>query len=122
MNFSRDTELPPGLIRLFAIALFAVISGALWAGFAADTYFASDGSFYFAIILDNATFTNSAPSRAHAEFLTQWPLVLAVRSGVTDLATLERVFGFGIWFPWMLSFTSSSVLVLAGCFSYTLMR
>ncbi len=104
MNFPKDTELTPRLIRVYAVALFAVISGALWAGFSADTYFASDGSFYFAIILDNGTFTNIAPSRAHAEFLTQWPLVLAVRSGVTDLATLERIFGLGIWFPWVLSF------------------
>ncbi|MDB4466511.1 hypothetical protein N9077_02275 [bacterium] len=95
------------MIRVLAIALFAVISGALWIGFAADTYFASDGSFYFAIILDNATFTNIAPSRAHAEYLTQWPLVMAVRSGVTDQATLEMFFGLGIWFPWVLSFAIS---------------
>ncbi|MFT6861960.1 MAG: hypothetical protein ACJAVK_000513 [Akkermansiaceae bacterium] len=104
MNLRKDTELKPGVIRGYAIALFCVISGSLWAGFAADTYFSSDGSFYFAIILDNGTFTNIAPSRAHAEFLTQWPLVWAVRSGVTDLATLGRIYGLGIWFPWVLSF------------------
>lgn len=107
MNFLKDTELKPGLIRAYAIALFAVISGALWIGFSADTYFGSDGSFYFAIILDNATFTNIAPSRAHAEFLTQWTLVLAVRSGVTDLGLLEVIFGLGIWFPWVLGFVIS---------------
>ena len=100
----ESASLSPRRIRRLAIALFAVISGALWIGFAADTYFASDGSFYFSIILDNATFTGVAPSRAHAEYLTQWPLVLAVRSGVTDLETLEIFFGFGIWFPWILSF------------------
>ena len=104
---SQPASLTPGMIRFLAIALFAVISGALWIGFAADTYFASDGSFYFAIILDNATFTNIAPSRAHAEYLTQWPLVMAVRSGVTDQATLEMFFGLGIWFPWVLSFAIS---------------
>lgn len=104
---SESASLSPGKIRGLAMALFVVISGSLWIGFAADTYFASDGSFYFAIILDNATFTNIAPSRAHAEFLTQWPLVMAVRSGVTDLGALEMFFGIGIWFPWVLSFVIS---------------
>ena len=104
---SKQASLSPRKIRGLAVTLFAVISAALWIGFAADTYFASDGSFYFAIILDNATFTNIAPSRAHAEYLTQWPLVMAVRSGVTDQATLEMFFGLGIWFPWVLSFVIS---------------
>lgn len=104
---SVSISLSPRRIRGLAIALFTVISAALWIGFSADTYFASDGSFYFAIILDNATFTNVAPSRAHAEYLTQWPLVLAVRSGVTDLYALEIFFGLGVWFPWILSFALS---------------
>ncbi|MDB2640790.1 hypothetical protein N9Y63_08010, partial [Akkermansiaceae bacterium] len=81
MNVISGTVLlSPWRIRGLSIALFTVISAALWIGFSADTYFASDGPFYFAIILDNATFTHVSPSRAHAEYLTQWPLVLAVRS------------------------------------------
>ena len=112
---SVSISLSPRRIRGLAIALFTVISAALWIGFSADTYFASDGSFYFAIILDNATFTNVAPSRAHAEYLTQWPLVLAVRSGVTDLYALEIFFGLGVWFPWILSFALS----LYACLLYT---
>lgn len=107
MNSGQESELKPGVIRGLAAALFGIISGALWIGFSVDTYFGSDGSFYFAIILDNATFTNIAPSRAHAEFLTQWPLVLAVQSGVTNLQTLEVIFGLGIWFPWALGFLIS---------------
>ena len=108
MNSDQSLNpLPPGRIRALALVMFAMISGALWIGFSADTFFGSDGSFYFAIILDNGTFTNIAPSRAHAEYLTQWPLVLAVRSGVTDQATLELFFGLGIWFPWVLSFAIS---------------
>lgn len=107
MNLRDESELTPKLIRIFAVALFTAISGALWIGFSADTYFGSDGPFYFAIILDNATFTNIAPSRAHAEILTQWPLVLAVRAGMTDLKALEVMFGLGIWFPWVLGFVVS---------------
>jgi hypothetical protein len=107
MNSPSDTGFSPGKLRAIAVALFAVISGSLWMGFAVDTYFGSDGSFYFAVILDNGTFTNIAPSRAYAEWMTQWPLVLGVNSGLTDLATLEILFGLGIWFPWVLSFAIS---------------
>jgi len=107
MNSPSLSEFSPGKLRALAVALFAVVSGSLWLGFAIDTYFGSDGSFYFAVILDNGTFTNIAPSRAHAEWMTQWPLVLGVNSGLTDLATLEILFGLGIWFPWVLSFAIS---------------
>jgi hypothetical protein len=107
MSFPHSSEISPGKIRAFAIALFGVISGSLWIGFSLDTYFASDGCFYFAIILDNGTFTYIAPSRLHAEYLTQWPLVCGVRSGITDLGLLEVLFGLGIWFPWVLSFVIS---------------
>ena len=41
------------------------------------------------------------------EYLSQWPLVLGVKSGVTDLETLEFLFGLGLWFPWFLGFVIS---------------
>ncbi len=107
MNSEAEMELKPRVVRSCAVALFAIISGALWIGFSVDTYFGSDGPFYFAIILDNGTFTNIAPSRAHAEWMSQWPLVWAVRSGVSDLKLLEVIFGLGIWFPWVLGFVVS---------------
>ena len=110
MNLSKTTvlgELSAKVIRGWAILLFLVISGSLWIGFACDTFFATDGSFYFTIILDKARFTQIAPARAHAEWMTQWPLVLGVKSGITDLGMLEVLFGLGIWFPWVLSFAIS---------------
>lgn len=101
-------KMPSALaMRGYAVALFALISVALWTGFAFDTYFASDGAYYFAIILDHARFTEIAPARAHAEYLSQWPLVLGVKSGVTDLEDLEFLFGLGLWFPWFLGFVIS---------------
>jgi len=107
MSSPLSPEISPAKVRAFAIALFGVISGCLWIGFSVDTYFGSDGSFYFAIILDEGNFTFIAPSRLHAEYLTQWPLVLGVQSGITDLGTLEYLFGLGIWFPWVLGFVIS---------------
>lgn len=107
MTLGSDDVLSPGTQRRLAVLLFSLISAALWTGFSVDTYFASDGAFYFTIILDNARFTEIATSRAHAEYLSQWPLVLGVRSGVTDLAVLEFLFGLGLWFPWFLGFVIS---------------
>ncbi len=107
MSSPLASKILPGRLRAIAIVLFTVISGCLWIGFSVDTYFGSDGPFYFAIILDNGNFTHIAPSRVHAEFLTQWPLVLGVRSGIADLTVLENLFGLGIWFPWLLAFVIS---------------
>ncbi len=107
MNVRQEIALKSGVIRGWAVALFLIISGALWLGFSADTYFGSDGSFYFAMILDKGGFTEIAPSRAHAELMSQWPLVWALRSGVSDLKLLEVFFGLGIWFPFLLSFVIS---------------
>lgn len=107
MKLPTDESLSPGTLRRLATLLFLLVSAALAVGFSYDTYFASDGAFYFTIILDHARFTEIAPARLYAEYLSQWPLVLAVRAGVTDLALLEFCFGFGLWFPWALGFVLS---------------
>lgn len=95
------------LVRGMSVLAFLVISAALWTGFAFDTYFASDGANYFVIILDNGRFTEIAPARMHAEYMSQWPLVLGVAAGMTNLPALEVLFGLGLWFPWILAFIVS---------------
>lgn len=107
MNLKQDMELGASEVRKWAVLFFAIISGALWLGFSVDTYFSGDGCFYFTIILGKEGFTNISPSRVHAEFLSQWPLVWAVQLGVRDLKVLEFLFGFGLWFPWILGFGTS---------------
>ena len=66
MSSPLASKILPGRLRAIAIVLFTVISGCLWIGFSVDTYFGSDGPFYFAIILDNGNFTHIAPSRVAA--------------------------------------------------------
>lgn len=102
--FIRVQELPARTLRWLAVGLFTLISASLWIGFAFDTYFASDGAYYFKILADKMWFTEISPSRAYAEYISQWPMVLAVNSGITDLKMLEVIFGFGLWFPWLVSF------------------
>ncbi|MFW2386613.1 MAG: hypothetical protein ACN4GG_12375, partial [Akkermansiaceae bacterium] len=105
--FIRVPELSASSLRKLAILLFGLISTVLWIGFSVDTYFASDGSYYFKILADKMWFTEIAPARTHAEYLSQWPMVVAVNFGVTDLKLLEIIFGFGLWFPWFLGFLIS---------------
>ncbi|MGD1979185.1 MAG: hypothetical protein PVJ98_07325 [Akkermansiaceae bacterium] len=93
--------------RWVAGLLFLLMTVALWIGFSVDTYFASDGANYFVTIIDEARFTAIAPARAHAEYLSQWPLVLAVKCGVTEIEQLEIFFGLGLWFPWAMGFVIS---------------
>ncbi|MGC6425998.1 MAG: hypothetical protein ACON5H_03260 [Akkermansiaceae bacterium] len=105
--FSRVPELPAATLRRLAVLLFGLISAVLWIGFSVDTFFASDGPYYFKVLCDKMWFTGNAPARAHAEFISQWPMVLAVNIGVTDLKVLEIIFGFGLWFPWLIGFLIS---------------
>lgn len=107
MNLGQDMELGVRDVRKWAVVFFTIISAALWIGFSVDTYFSGDGCFYFTIILGKEGFTNISPSRVHAEFLSQWPLVWAVKAGITNLAVLEVFFGLGLWFPWLLGFALS---------------
>src|SRR5215468_8169202 len=46
------------------------------------------------ILLDHG-FNFQEPGRRAAELLYQWPVVLAVRLGVTDLPTLGRLYALG---------------------------
>lgn len=105
--FVRVPELSASTLRGIATLLFILISSVLWVGFSVDTYFASDGAYYFKILCDKLWFTEIAPARAHAEYLSQWPMVIAVNCGITDLELLEVIFGFGLWFPWLLGFLLS---------------
>jgi hypothetical protein len=63
-----------------------------------------DGVNYFFHVLENEGFANIAWSRRFTEYLTEWPLVLAVRSGVTDIDMLVNVFAVGIYLPYLISF------------------
>lgn len=78
---------------------------------AIDKYFSADAAFYFVRMLDAGNYMDFAWSRNHAVYLTEWPLIFAVDSGVTNLATLQWLHGFGIFFPALISI----VLSIAFC-------
>jgi hypothetical protein len=84
--------------------IFLVASLALFIKFHSDKHLALDGVGYFYQILESQNFANVAWSRRFTEYLTEWPLVLAVRSGVTDIPLLIDIFSLGIYLPYLISF------------------
>jgi hypothetical protein len=79
------------------------VSCSLLNSFSIDKHFSADGVNMFCNILKNADFAHDW-SRQFARYLTQWPLVIAVKAGLTDMTTLDRCFAAGIYFPYALSF------------------
>ena len=80
------------------------MSLSLFVKFWHEKHLSLDGVNYFFHILENQGFANIAWSRRFTEYATEWPLVLAVRLGVTDIESLVNIFALGIYFPYLLSF------------------
>ena len=87
-----------------SLLLFLFISLSLINSFYVDKHLSTDGVNRFCDILDNKDFTYWAWSRQFVSFLTEWPLVLAVKSGITDIPILLKWFAFGIYLPYLISF------------------
>lgn len=92
--------------RFIYILLFLSVSCALINSFLIDKHLSADGVNYFCVILDNKDFTHISWSRQFATYLTEWPLVLGVRLGITDIPILIKLFAIGIYFPYVVSFAA----------------
>jgi hypothetical protein len=62
-----------------------------------------DGAHEFVRVLQARDFVPLMWSRHFAFYIFEWPLVLAIELGVTDLAWLRLVFGLGCLLPWPLA-------------------
>jgi len=69
-----------------------------------ERYFSADGAGYFQSLVENGWFQDFAWSRNHAAYLSQWPIVLGVKLGVTDFGWLKLLFGLGLILPCLVSF------------------
>ena len=98
----------PGLYsnRFIYTLLFLSVSCALINSFLIDKHLSADGVNYFCFIIDNKDFTHFSWSRQFATYLTEWPLVLGVRLGITDIPILIKLFAIGIYFPYVVSFAA----------------
>jgi hypothetical protein len=83
---------------------FVVLSAVLWYGLVNDLAFSADGAYYFSKVLDLRDFYSNAWSREHSNLMSQWPLVVAVRLGITDLSLLTPINGVSLYLPFVASF------------------
>ena len=90
--------------RVFYLVLFGLVSVALFDAFSVDKHLSADGVHYFVRILDTATFLQVDDARRFAEYVIQWPLVLAVKAGVSHVPALSWIFALGIYLPYLLTF------------------
>ena len=86
------------------LLLFGVLSLNIFVKFWIDKHLSLDGVNYFFHILEGRGFADIAWSRRYTEYLTEWPLVLVVKLGLTEIEYLIDVFALGIYFPYLLSF------------------
>ncbi len=93
-----------GLSRYIFPLLFLFISLSLINSFYVDKHLSADGVHLFTNILDSGDFTYIAWSRQFADYLTEWPLVLATKLGINDIPILIKVFALGIYLPYLISF------------------
>jgi hypothetical protein len=71
---------------------------ALWQSWECRGLFADGAVYFLGLILDSTlTFGLDDGPRAHAQFLTQLPVLLAMQLGVTDLHWLARLYSLGLF-------------------------
>jgi hypothetical protein len=92
-------------IYYYSIFLFTIVSIALFNSFLCDKHLSGDGAYFFYSILETKDFSYySAWSRFFWSLLTQWPLVLAVNIGITDINNLKIIYALGLYYPYVFSF------------------
>ena len=91
-------------LKPILLGLFILWTADFFIKIALDKHLSLDGVNYFYHILQHEGFANIAWSRRYTEYLTEWPLVLSVTLGLSDIPALSKIFGLGIFFPYLLSF------------------
>jgi len=99
-----STKVPGKFLTPILLGLFIFWTVDFVIKLALDKHLSLDGVNYFFHVLQNEGFANIAWSRRYTEYLTEWPLVLSVALGLSDIPSLTKVFGLGIFFPYLLSF------------------
>lgn len=92
------------LSRYIFLFLFLLLSLSLVNSFYFDKHLSADGVHIFALILDSRDFTYITWSRQFAHYLIEWPLVLAIKLGVSNIPILIKAFALGIYLPYLISF------------------
>ena len=94
-----STKVPGKFLTPILLGLFIFWTVDFVIKLALDKHLSLDGVNYFFHVLQNEGFANIAWSRRYTEYLTEWPLVLSVALGLSDIPSLTKVFGLGIFSP-----------------------
>jgi hypothetical protein len=70
---------------------------------ASQAYLFADGAFYLYVILTTRQPQDLQASRYFADLVTQWPVVLAIHSGLTRIDTLSILLGASLYLPGLAS-------------------
>lgn len=89
---------------IFFTLSFIGISFCLLNSFSIDKHLSADGVNYFIGVLEHKKFMHIDWSRYHAQYINQFPLLLAVKGGITNIMVLSWFYAFGIYLPYVLSF------------------
>jgi hypothetical protein len=89
---------------MLSVLLFFGITIALAADYAIDKELSADGVNYFYLTVELRDFTHVDASRRFAQYILEWPLVLALRFGVTHFYHLKAIFCIGLFLPYLISF------------------
>jgi hypothetical protein len=81
-------------IAAVCLVVVLVLSGCLWVWSYRSLY--GDGSNLLLEIVETGTFLHFAVARSSAHFITQLPVVLALRAGVRSIAVLARLYTLGM--------------------------
>src|SRR5882724_9403300 len=99
--------------RLVAVCLIAYLIAFIVYMVVAQRGLVADAPYYVVNIATRRGFAFEEPGRRAAEILYQWPAVLAVRLGVSDLATLGRLYAVGCTYLVFVSVIASWALLPA---------
>ncbi len=77
-----------------------------------NCFFYADGAYFFLYILEHQSINFAAIGRSATYILTQWPVVLAIKAGCTNIQLLSWLFGMGYMLPLALLHGLSILLLL----------
>jgi hypothetical protein len=111
----RNSRHVPGVEKKFIyMLLFLVIAAALLNSFLIDKHFACDGVYYFWEMLEKKDFVHHEWARQYSLYITQWPAVLAIKAGVTDIRILNGLFITGVFSIYVITFLISQHALRGG--------
>jgi hypothetical protein len=83
---------------------FIGITICLFYSFSIDKHLSTDGVNYFISVLENRTFMHIDWARHHAQYINQFPLLMAVRAEITSIIILSWLYAAGIYLPYLIAY------------------